>query len=138
MPPGTSACAGAFITAVRAAPAAPLLFLSESDRPFDITVFAGAGASAPTASSVLALVGAEAGSGPLRFARPTTTSPRSSPRARPMPPRCRPRTPRVTDVVYVAVFKPASDPYNAEYDVYLVGRASCGDLVGIHAISIET
>ena len=45
---------------------------------------------------------------------------------------------QLTDVIYVAVHKPASDLYQAEVDVYLIGRTACGDLVGLHAISVET
>jgi hypothetical protein len=44
----------------------------------------------------------------------------------------------LTDVVYVAVHAPASSPDRAQVQVYLLGRTRCGDLVGIHSISIET
>src|SRR5262249_42758415 len=113
VPPGTSACAGDFITAV-APHLPPLLFLSESDRPFDIVVCAGAGTSAPTAASVLALVHAEAGStAALRspdnyFA---ALEPEGSPDAAAVQAAF---GAQLTDVVYVAVFKPDSDPDHAE------------------------
>jgi len=41
-------------------------------------------------------------------------------------------------VIYVAAHAPAGSPDQAEVNVYLVGRTSCGDLVGPHAIAIET
>jgi DNA uptake protein ComE-like DNA-binding protein len=132
-----STCTGDFIAAV-APHLPPLLFLSESDRPFDIVVFPGAGTSAPTAASVLALVDAEAGSTALLRSPDdyfTALEPEDSPDAAAVQAAY---GAQLTDVVYVAVFKPESDPYNAEVDVYLVGRTACGDLVGIHAISIET
>ncbi len=45
---------------------------------------------------------------------------------------------QVTDVIYVAIHPPASSVDNSLVDVYLIGRTSCGDLVGIHSISVET
>jgi hypothetical protein len=44
----------------------------------------------------------------------------------------------LTDVVYVAVFAPPDSENTALVDVYLVGRTSCGDLVALHSISVET
>ena len=40
--------------------------------------------------------------------------------------------------VELSVHKPATDPYHAEVDVYLVGRTSSSDWVGLHSISVET
>jgi hypothetical protein len=45
-------------------------------------------------------------------------------------------TSKLTDVVYVAITPPA--PNQAVVQVYLVGRTSCGDLVGLTSISLET
>ena len=134
---GPSSCVGAFTAAV-APHLPPLLFLSESDRPFDIVSFAGAGTTAPTAASVLALVNAEAGS-TAQLRDPNDyygdLEPPGSADALAVQAAF---GAQLTDVVYVAVFKPDSDPYHAEVDVYLVGRTACGDLVGIHSISVET
>jgi lamin tail-like protein/nuclease A inhibitor-like protein len=119
-----------------------LLFLSESDREFDLVAFPGAGGAAPTAASVLALVGAPAGSTAL--ARPAAnyysafepSSGSADPNAATLVEAA--FAAQLTDVVYVAVFAPAGSVNDAIVDVYLVGRTSCGDLVGIHAIAIET
>lgn len=115
-----------------------LLFLSESDRPFDVVSFPGAGTYNPTGEEVLTLTKAEAGS--TAAIRPTQnyfdaleagTDPDASAKVQAL-------FGTLSDVTYVAVFKPDSDPYHAEVDVYLLGRTSCGDLVGIHAIAVET
>jgi hypothetical protein len=47
-------------------------------------------------------------------------------------------TAQLSDVIYIAVHKPNSDPYHAEVDVYLIGRTTCGDLVGLHSVAVET
>jgi len=110
-----------------------LLFMSESDRPLDVVAFPGAGNQAPTAASVLALVNAPAGS---------SASPRSvsdfygdleADDAAAAAVEAEFGT--LEDVVYVAVINP-NDPVLV--DVYLVGRTSCGDLVGLHSVSVET
>jgi hypothetical protein len=43
---------------------------------------------------------------------------------------------QLTDVVYIAVFP--GGPSAVQVQVYLVGRTSCGDLVGLMSIAIET
>ena len=74
---------------------------------------------------MLALVGAEAGIDTAALRSPddyfAALEPEGSPDAAAVQAAY---AAQLTDVVYVAVFKPASDPYNAEVDVYLVGRAS--------------
>jgi hypothetical protein len=47
-------------------------------------------------------------------------------------------TANLTDVIYVAVSLPHSDPYHAEVRVYLLGRDGCGNLVGLESIAVET
>lgn len=116
-----------------------LLFMSESDRPFELVVFPAEGAYPPTGASVLALVGAPAGSvaeervveNYFRAFEP------SGPGADPLAAYAVENAfgEQLTDVIYVAVFAPAG---NVVVQVYLVGRTSCGDLVGIRSISIET
>lgn len=140
-PPTAFTCVASFETAVIPELGA-LLFMSESDRPFDAVAFQGAGATAPTAASVLTLVGAPPGStSELRAtadyyaafepssssADPSATSAVQAAFAA-----------QLTDVVYVAVFAPPGSIDAALVDVYLVGRTTCGDLVGIHAVAVET
>lgn len=120
---------------------ATLLFMSESDRPLDVISFPGAGTAAPTPEQLMALVGSEAGSTGytrpaanfiqgLEYAADTTGyGINNVNEAFHM---------QLVDVTYIVIEKPRSDPYHAEVDVYLMGRTLCGDLVGIHAISVET
>ncbi len=134
----SSTCIPSFESAV-APHLADLLFMSESDRAIELVSFPGAGVSAPTASSVRALVGAPSSS---------TTETRS------------------VDDFFVA-FEPSSDAADpdaallveaairaqltnlicvkihntsdrAVVPVYLLGRTPCGDLVGLRSIAIET
>jgi DNA uptake protein ComE-like DNA-binding protein len=136
---GAATCVATFESAV-SAPLADLLFLSESDRPFDIVSFPGAGTSAPTAASLLALLHASAGSttevrdvanyyvdfeqnGPDGNAGAEVQAAIAA---------------QLTDLIYVAVHQPPDSIDISLVDVYLVGRTSCGDIVGIHAISVET
>jgi hypothetical protein len=119
-----------------------VLFMSESDRPLDVVSFEGAGGSPPTAQSVLALVGAPQGytaeeRDPANFYRALELS---GPNANPNAPNAihGDFDSMLTDVIYVAVFAPQGSPDYPIVNVYLVGRTACGDLVGIHSISIET
>lgn len=128
--------------AAKVSPELPtLLFMSESDRPLDLVTFKGAGAAAPTPEQLMVLVGAQAGS--TAYTRPAANFIQALEYA--------PNTTgyginnvneafrtQLVDVTYIVIEKPSSDPYHAEVDVYLVGRTLCGDLVGVHAISIET
>ena len=128
--------------AAKVSPELPtLLFMSESDRPLDLVTFKGAGAAAPTPEQLMVLVGAQAGS--TAYTRPAANFIQALEYA--------PNTTgyginnvneafrtQLVDVTYIVIEKPSGDPYHAEVDVYLVGRTLCGDLVGIHAISIET
>jgi DNA uptake protein ComE-like DNA-binding protein len=121
---------------------ADLLFLSESDRPIEIVSYPGAGASAPTAASVLALVSESAGStAELRdasnyFVAFEPASDMADPNAGMALEAA--VTANLTDVIYVAVSLPRSDPYHAEVRVYLLGRDGCGNLVGLKSIAVET
>ncbi len=138
---GPYACIDEFETAV-SPHLGDLLFMSESDRPLDVVSFAGAGSTAPTADSVLALVGAPSGStAELRAAgsfdnalepSSSTADPGAAAAVESA------FTSQLSDVIYVAVHAPAGSLDQAEVNVYLVGRTSCGDLVGLHAIAIET
>jgi hypothetical protein len=137
--PGTATCTVTFDAAV-GAHLDDVLFMSESDRALLLVSYPGAGASPPTAASVLALVGAPAGStaalrDPASFYAGFEPSGSS---AHPSAPKYIQAafTSKVTDVVYVAVTPPA--PNQALVQVYLVGRTSCGDLVGLTSISVET
>jgi hypothetical protein len=140
-PPTALACVAAFETAV-SPHLGDLLFMSESDRPFDLVAYEGGGTSAPTAASVLALVGAPAGS--TAQVRATgdyfTAFEPSSSAADPSAAADVQNafTAQLTDVVYVAVFAPPGSVDTSLVDVYLVGRTTCGDLVGLHAIAVET
>lgn len=121
---------------------ADLLFLSESDRPIEIVSYPGAGATAPTAASVLALVSEEAGStAELRatdgyFVAFEPASDVADPNAAAALEAA--VSANLTDVVYVAVSLPRADPYHAEVRVYLLGRDGCGGLVGLKSIAVET
>jgi hypothetical protein len=139
--PPDPTCAANFDAAVRPH-LADVLFLSESDRPLDIVSFPGAGASAPTAASVLALAKEKPGStaevrDPADFwvdlEAANATADANAPSAIQAA-----FAAQLTDVKYVAIFLPKTDPYHAEVRVYLVGRTSCGDLVGLRSISVET
>jgi DNA uptake protein ComE-like DNA-binding protein len=130
------ACAESFVSTVTSE-LGNLLFMSESDRPFDVVSFPGAGTAAPTAASVLALVNAPSGSTALL--RPTAdyyaafeADDAASAAVQAT------FAADLTDVVYVAVFAPEGSENQALVDVYLVGRTSCGDLVGLHSIAVET
>jgi hypothetical protein len=135
--PGT--CVATFQTAVTPH-LADLLFLSESDRPLTVVSWPGAGTAAPTASSVLALVGAPSGStAQLRdaanfYANLEPASSTADPNAAAVVQSA--FSSQLTDVVYIAVFP--GGPSAVQVQVYLVGRTSCGDLVGLMSIAIET
>jgi hypothetical protein len=119
-----------------------LLFLSESDRPINVVSFPGAGTTAPTAAALLALVHASAGSTTevravadyfVAFEPNLATSdPNASAAVQAAV------AAQLTDVLYLAVHQPAGSIDQALVDVYLIGRTSCGDLVGLHAIAVET
>lgn len=137
---GQGSCIDVF-TAKVAPNLATLLFMSESDRPLDIVSFPGAGTAAPTPEQLMALVGSEAGSTGstrpagnfiqgLEYATGTTGYGINNVNEA--------FDTQLVDVTYIVIEKPRSDPYHAEVDVFLVGRTLCGDLVGIHAISVET
>jgi hypothetical protein len=119
-----------------------LLFLSESDRPFDLVAFPGAGSSAPTPASFLALIGAPAGSTVLvrsvddYYVAFEPNSANSDPNAGADIQAA--FAAQLTDVSYFAVVPPADSIDHSLVDVYLVGRTACGDLVGIHAVAVET
>jgi hypothetical protein len=135
--PGT--CQATFANAV-SPHLADVLFLSESDRPLSVVAYPGAGTSAPTAASVLALVGAPSGSTAL-LRDPANFYNNLEPSSGTADPSAASAiqsafTSQLTDVVYVAVFP--GGPSAVEVQVYLVGRTSCGDLVGLTSISIET
>jgi hypothetical protein len=134
-PPTQMACVAAYDTAI-IPKLGSLEFMSESDRPFDVQTFAGQGTTAPTAASVMALVNAPSGStallrnvsdfyGDLESDDVAATAVETE-------------FGTLTDVVYVAVFAPPDSENTALVDVYLVGRTSCGDLVALHSISVET
>ncbi len=140
-PGAGGACVQAFDAAV--GPHLPdLLFLSESDRPFDLVSFPGAGTSAPTADSVLALLKMPAGYTAQQRSvddyytafepNSSTSDPNAGADVQAA------FAAQLTDVIYVAVFAPSGSINQADVDVYLLGRTSCGDLVGIHAIAVET
>jgi hypothetical protein len=119
---------------------ADVLFLSESDQPLTIVAWPGAGTSAPTASSVLALVGAPPGS-TASLRDPNNFYNNLEPSSSTADPTAAATiqsafTAQLTDIVYVAVFP--GGPSAVQVQVYLVGRTSCGDLVGLTSISIET
>lgn len=118
---------------------ADLLLMSESDRQIDIVSFPGAGTTAPTASMLHTLVGAPSS---------TTTETRSvddffvvlEPSSDAADPNAAAIVEaavraQLTNLLYVKLHS-ATDP--AVVQVYLVGRTACGDIVGLHSISIET
>ena len=124
-------------TTLRAA-AVNVLFLSESDRVIEVRVFAGEGAAAPTEASVVALAGllvtATSSTRPVaNFAEAFELNPGA--------PKSAPATLRagieasLSDLIYVAIVDPA---LSAEVHVILAGRNSCGDLVFLRSVSIET
>ena len=126
-------CVGAFADAVQPH-LAGLYFMSESDRLVELVSYPGEGTTAPTAASVLALVGAPAGSTALlrdpahffqNLEEPTAAAAIEAAYGA-----------LLTDVVYVAVIPPAPD--DVVVQVYVVGRTACGDLVGLKSIAIET
>lgn len=138
---GPDACINAFDQAVQPH-LADLLLMSESDRPIDIITFAGQGSTPPTAASVLALVAAPAGStAELRpterfYAALEPSSSDADPNAAAAVQSA--VSAQLSNVIFVAVHAPAGSPNQAEVNVYLVGRTTCGDLVALHAIAIET
>jgi DNA uptake protein ComE-like DNA-binding protein len=136
-----SSCIDTFSSAV--GPHLPdLLLMSESDRPLNLVSFPGAGAQAATGASLMALVGAPAGS-TFEQRDPTNFTNNFEPASSSADPNAAAAVTgafavQLMDVVYIAIIPPANSPDRAQVDVYLVGRTSCGDLVGLHAISIET
>jgi len=138
---GVMTCTNGFVAAAQPL-VGQLLFLSESDRPIEIVSYPGAGASAPTAASILALVSEEAGMtveqrdvanyyvafepGTAGADGTTVMALENAVSA------------NLTDLVYVAVSLPHSDPYHSEVRVYLLGRDGCGNLVGLKSIAVET
>jgi DNA uptake protein ComE-like DNA-binding protein len=140
--PPPQGCVGSFDDAV-GPHLADLLLVSESDRPFDLVSFPGAAStSPPTAASFFKLLNKPSNwsyesrdpSGYYRAFEPANAS--ADPNAASLVQAA--IAAQLTSVIYVAVHKPASDPYHAEVDVYLIGRTACGDLVGLHAIAVET
>jgi DNA uptake protein ComE-like DNA-binding protein len=119
-----------------------LLFMSESDRPIDLVLFTGAGTTAPTADSVLHLLNSPAGYTAetrdpanyyVDFEPASSTADMGAAAAVQAA-----ITAQLTDVVYIAIHPPAGSVNQSEVGVYLLGRTKCGDLVGLHAVSIET
>ncbi len=102
----------------------------------------GEGGSAPTAATVLALSGVPSGytaevrtvSNYFRALEPSsgTADPWAITNIE------NAFATQLTDVIYVALHAPQGSPDQAAVRVYLVGRTSCGDLVGIKSIAIET
>jgi DNA uptake protein ComE-like DNA-binding protein len=121
---------------------ADLLLMSESDRPFDLVSFPGAGTAAPTGASVLALVAAPAGS--TAEVRPTDYYYSSfEPSSSAADPNAGGTVKaafqaQLTDIIYVVIHAPEGSPDTSLVDSYLIGRTSCGDLVGLHAVAVET
>lgn len=119
-----------------------LLLMSESDRPLNLVSFPGAGATAATGASLMALVGAPAGStfeqrDPQNYfnnLEPASSTADMGAAAAVQAAFAA----QLTDVIYIAIIPPAGSPDRSQVDSYLVGRTSCGDLVGLHAIAIET
>lgn len=118
-----------------------LLFLSESDRPFDLQSWPGKGTTTLTAASFFALL-AEPADWYFESRDPNDyyvdLEPSGSGDGVAAAAGVQTAFGTLTDVIYVAVHQPAGSLNQAEVDVYLIGRTSCGDIVGIHAISIET
>jgi len=117
--------------------------LSESDRPFDLVSFPGQGSTTMTAASFFARLQKPAGwsfetrdlSHFYTALEPASATADANANA---PATVQAAFGPLHDVQYIAVHKPDSDPYHAEVDVYLVGRTTCGDIVGIHSIAVET
>jgi len=134
---GTPGSTIASFTAAVAPHLDTLLFMSESDRPLDVVSFPGAGDTAPTAASVAALVNAAPGSTSVQRGVENFYNNLEADDAGAAAVRAAFEA-QLTDVVYVAVYKPAGSIDRALVDVYLVGRTRSGDLVGLHAIAVET
>jgi hypothetical protein len=134
-PPSQMACVASFESTI-IPKLGNLLFMSESDRPFDVVTFVGQGTQAPTAASVLALVNAQTGStSALRSVSDFYADLENDANAATA---VQTEFGTLKDVIYVAVFKPSTSIDKSLVDVYLVGRTSCGDLVALHSISVET
>jgi Nuclease A inhibitor-like protein len=137
---GAVSCVASFDNAV--GPHLPdLLFLSESDRPLDLVSFSARGSSTLTADLFFTILQKPAGwsyesRDPNHFYE--GLEPSSSTADAGAAAAVQAAFGPLTNVLYVAVHKPASDPYHAEVDVYLVGLTPCGDIVGIHSIAVET
>ncbi|MCY1016128.1 nuclease A inhibitor family protein [Pyxidicoccus sp. MSG2] len=138
---GPSTCITLWSNAV--APQLPhVLLMSESDRPVELVSWQGEGGSAPTAATVLALAGVPSGytaevrvvSNYFRALEPSSGS--ADPWAAANIENA--FDTQLTDVIYVALHAPPGGPNQAVVQVFLVGRTSCGDLVGIKSIAIET
>ncbi len=140
-PSDPNACTEAFDAAV-SPHLGDLLLMSESDRPIDVVSFPGAGATAPSPASVLALVGTTAGStAELRSLEDFGVA--LEPSSDDADPNAAASvlsviSAQLQDVIYVKIHAPAGSLYQAEVHVYVVGRTPCGDLVGLHSIAIET
>jgi DNA uptake protein ComE-like DNA-binding protein len=133
-----SDCVASFENAV--APELPdLLFLSESDRPFDLQTWPGKGTTTMTPESFFALLHEPAGwtflsRSPSDYY--ADLEPSGSGAAPDAAAKVQAAFGTLSDVMYISVHQPGIN--QAEVHVYLVGRTSCGDIVGIHSISIET
>jgi DNA uptake protein ComE-like DNA-binding protein len=135
-----SACLTSFESTV--GPLLPqLLFLSESDRPFDLQTWPGKGTTTLTPESFFALLHEPANWSFLTrdpndyYADLEPSGSGSDPNAAAQ---VQTAFGTLTNVIYISVHQPKGSLNQAEVHVYLVGRTSCGDIVGIHAISIET
>ena len=126
------------VTTMLQSAAANVLFLSESDRVIEVVVFAGAGATAPTEASVVALAGLPATA--TSSTRPTASFAAAF-ETNPGAPKSAPATlsaaieANLSDLIYVTIVDPER---SAEVHVILAGRTACGDLVFLRSISIET
>ncbi|WP_163995911.1 nuclease A inhibitor family protein [Pyxidicoccus caerfyrddinensis] len=138
---GLSTCITLWSNAV--SPQLPhVLLMSESDLPVELVSWPGEGGSAPTAATVLALAGVPFGytaevrvvSNYFRALEPSSSS--ADPWAAANIENA--FDTQLTDVIYVALHAPPGSPNQAAVQVFLVGRTSCGDLVGIKSIAIET
>lgn len=124
-------------TALQAA-AVDVLFLSESDRVIEVRVFAGEGAAAPTEASVVALArlpeSAASSTRPVEnFSQafePNLGAPKSAPATLSAAIEA-----SLSDLIYVTIVDPA---LGAEVHVILAGRTTCGDLIFLRSVSIET
>ncbi|NMO20380.1 hypothetical protein HPC49_41515 [Pyxidicoccus fallax] len=138
---GPSTCTSMWSNAV--SPQLPhVLLMSESDLPVELVSWPGEGGSAPTAATVLALADVPWGytaevrvvSNYFRALEPSSSS--ADPWAAANIENA--FNTQLTDVIYVALHAPPGSPDQARVRVFLVGRTSCGDLVGIQSIAIET